>query len=200
MDRAPRCREHGHDTWRGTWRNVQGDIVRQLTMSPETAALGDGLKRRLSAFLRPEIQCLFLHRVSHYLHAKGRVRLGRIVARMNFLLHKASITPQSCIGPGCRLPHPPGMYFHGQAGAGLTLFSLAVCGTDDTCLEGSLERAPYLGDRVLLGAHAVLMGPIVVGPDTKVPYSVRLAADAPARVVVVSRNLRTTRRTAALAR
>jgi len=189
---ASRCCAYGHHTWKGTWANVKRDIYRQLTMSPETTALGDSFKRKLSAFLRPEIQSLFLYRVSHYIHVIGWPRVARTLSRFNFMLHKVNITPQSCIGPGCRLPHPPGVIFHGQAGSELTLFSLAICCTSDDCLEGPVANGPNLGDRVLLGAHAVLLGSITVGSDTKIPYSVRLGKNAPPGVIVVSKNLHLT--------
>jgi serine O-acetyltransferase len=192
--RVDRCREHGHHTWRGTWRNVQADLRRQLATLPGSTAEGAGFKRKMGAFLRPEIQSLFLHRVSHYFHVSGWRRLGHALGRFNYLLHKVSITPQSCIGAGCRLPHPPGVFFHGQAGCDLTVFSLAVCSTTERSLEGPVDNGPNLGDRVLLGAHAVLIGPVTVGNDTKIPYSVRLAQDAPAGVIVASKNLRLTYR------
>jgi serine O-acetyltransferase len=191
---AARCRAHGHRTWSGTWRNVQADVRRQLATLPASSAEGANFKRKLGAFLRPEILSLFLHRTSHFCHVSGWPRLGRTLCRLNYLLHKVNITPQSCIGAGCRLPHPPGVFFHGQAGRELTVFSLAVCTGAEHCPEGPVENGPHLGDRVLLGAHAVVIGPVTVGSDTKIPYSVRLAQDAPPGVIVASKNLRLTYR------
>jgi len=184
------CGAHGHGTWSGTWQNVRGDIDRHLTMTPDSAALEITLKRKIGSFLRPEIQSLFFHRLAHYLHVNNWRRLARAISRLNFQLHKINITPQSCIGPRCRLPHPPGVMFHGRAGSDLTIYSLAICTTAEDNLDGYPESGPHLGNHVLLGAHCVLMGPISVGDGSKIVFAVRLNCDVPSGVIALSKVLR----------
>lgn len=186
------CEIWQHRRLSSLWRDVGADIERCLTKSPENIALGRGLKRRASAFLTPELLCLFLHRVAHFLRANSLTRLAMVATRINFTLHKVCITPQSCIGPGCRLPHPAGVVFHGRAGRGLTLFGMAVCCARENGMEGPVENAPRLGDGVTVGAHAVVVGPIAVGNDTKISPFTILTKDAPSGVIVASRALRNT--------
>lgn len=185
------CRSYDHHRLSGVRSNLSADIRRYLTMSPENIALGDSFFRRLSAFLRPELQCLMLHRIAHYLWVNRWQRSGRIITRLNMLLHKTYLSPQSCIGPGCRLPHPPGVTFHGRAGRGLTLFSTGICCASHPLPDGPVELGPYLGDRVTIGGHAVVIGPVRIGHDCIVSFSVCLDRDAPAGVTVVSRSSRT---------
>jgi len=188
-----RSNEHppcGHCCLFALGKNWSEDIVRYLTKSPENQAAGDNFKTRLSASLTPELLCLLLYRISHYLHVKRWQRLAVVVSRLNLFLHKVSITPESCIGPGCRLSHPAGVTFQGRAGRGLTLYSLAVCCAREGFGDGPAERGPRLGDRVTVGAHAVLMGPINVGDDSKIPFSVVLDQDSPPGALVFSRCLR----------
>src|SRR5438105_8991370 len=161
------CVAYRHHALSGVWRNMSEDILRYLTKSPENLAGGDDFLHRLGAFLTPELMGLFLYRVSHCLWVNRCRRMAASVSRFNFMMHKVNITPQSCIGPGCRLSHPTGVTFHGRAGRDLTLFSLAVCCAKEPCLGGSVETGPYLGDRVTVGAHSVLIGPVKVGDDTK---------------------------------
>lgn len=181
------CLSHGHGSWSGTWRNLLGDIDRHLTMTPESSTLEISFKRRVGSFLRPEIQSLFMYRLSHYLYIHRWRRLARAVSRLNFQLHKIRITPQSCIGPRCRLPHPPGVMLHGRAGTDLTVYSLAICTTNEDCLEGPVTNGPKLGNGVVLGAHCVLMGPIFVGDSSKIMFAVRLDDNVPAGVIATSR-------------
>ena len=188
------CLAHGHHTLSGLRDNVSEDILRYLNRSPEDQARGDNFRTRLSAFLTPELLCLFLYRMAHFLHVTGWGRLAAGVTRFNFLLHKVSITPSSCIGPGCRLSHPAGVMFHGRAGRELTLFSLAVCCPQEPSIRHVAETGPCLGDRVTVGAHAVLLGPITVGSDTKIAFSVRLDHDTPPGVLVVCKSLRQVQR------
>jgi len=188
------CLAYRHHELSGIRASISEDILRYLTKSPENLAAGDTFKQRLSAFLTPELLCLFLYRVAHLLWVNQWHRLAALVSRFNLLVHKVNITSQSCIGPGCRLPHPAGVTFHGRAGRGLTLFSLAVCCTSENCLEGPVEAGPRLGDRVTVGGHSVLMGPISVGDDSKISFSVRLQSDAPPGVVVICKSLPQIRR------
>jgi len=185
------CRDYGHATLAGTWQNLIADIDRHLSMTPESAAKRKTFKRRLNSFFRPEIQSLFLYRVSHFLYQRRWERVARLISSVNFHLHKIRISPQSCIGPGCRLPHPPGVMFHGRAGEGLTVYSLAICTTTPSCLEGPLERGPILGDGVVLGAHCVIIGDVNVGNGSKVAFAVRVSSDVPAYGIAMSQVVRT---------
>jgi serine acetyltransferase len=72
---------------------VRADVLRSLHRSPEAAAGGDDLLHRVSAFMTPQLHCLFLHRVAHYLHVNGWRRAARALSRANLTLHKAWITP-----------------------------------------------------------------------------------------------------------
>jgi serine O-acetyltransferase len=164
------------------------DIRRFLEKSPENRAAGDRFKTRVSAFLTPQLMSLAGHRAAHWLHVNGLTRTARLVSGLNFLLHKVSITPDSCIGPGCHLPHPTGLCFSGIAGRGLTLYSLSFCGPREDGLASG--ASPRLGDRVTLGGQAIVLGAVSIGSDTKIAPRVTLSADAPSGVLVVSRVLR----------
>lgn len=174
----------------GVMAGVRADVLRFLDKSPENRAAGARFKSVASAFLRPEIAALFVYRLSHFLERTGWPRLAAGLSRANFALHKVLIPPQSCIGPGCRLSHPAGVSFDGRAGERLTLFSLAACVRSVSPAGESARGGPTLGDRVTVGAHAVVLGPVTVGDDTTIAHSVRLDRDAPGAVLVVSRSLR----------
>ncbi len=182
----------GHEL-RSVWSSLSADVLRYLHKSPENRAAGDTFKTRLGAFLTPQLLCLLLYRLAHYLYAAGRPRLSRVPTALNFLFHKVRLTPDSCIGPGCFLPHPAGVVFCGRAGEGLTLYSLSVCCPQTPWADGAAGRGPMLGDRVMVGGQSVVLGPIQVGDDVKIGFKVRLGADTPAETIVISRSIRLTR-------
>ena len=159
-------------------------------MTPQLASLPRTRRRRLNALLRPETLALLVHRVSHLCYVNGWYSLAVLLECANRVVHKVSIPASSCIGPGCRFPHPVGAVFHGSAGSQLTLFSLAICSGGADRVGGSSADCPYLGDSVTVGAHATLMGPINVGDNTMVGFGTRLAADVPDSKVVLSRAVR----------
>jgi serine O-acetyltransferase len=190
MRLSAECLARKHDRFSTLRSNVSEDIARFLTKSSHDLARGDTWKTRWSAFLTPEVFPVFWYRVAHYLNVTGWPRLAIFVTRINSLLHKVYITPQSCIGPGFRLPHPAGVTFHGKAGRGLTIYSLGICcaGTDEW--GGPRETGPALGEYVTIGAHAVVQGNVAVGDSTIVAYAARLDRDAPGGILVSSGSLR----------
>jgi serine O-acetyltransferase len=186
MSADEECRSQRHHCFAGVRAAVSSDIRRYLTKSAHNLAQVDNWRTRLSAFLTPELISLFLYRISHYLQVNGWTHLAALVARANLVLHKVNIAPQSCIGAGCRVPHPAGVTFLGTAGTDLTLYSLAICSPESREFGAPAEAGPRLGDRVTVGGHAVVIGPVRVGSDTKIAYSMRLDRDTPAGVLVVS--------------
>ncbi|MGH9786940.1 MAG: hypothetical protein ACRD88_22440 [Terriglobia bacterium] len=180
------CLGYGHDQLSAIPRSVSEDIRCYLNRWGENPTARNDFLHCMSAFWTPGVLSVFLHRISHYLDVNHWRRSAVWVSRLNFLLHKVSITPQSCIGPSCFLPHPAGVTFHGRAGRGLRLYSLAVCCAWEDSLDGPLESGPCLGDSVTVGAHAVLLGPIVVGRDTKLAYGVRVDRDTPPGILGIS--------------
>ena len=182
-----------HQRWASLREHVASDIQRFLTKSAQNIALGDSAKRRLSAWLTPELQCLTLHRIAHWLHVNRWRRLALACARLNFLLYKVSLTPRSCIGPGCRLSHPAAVVFDGIAGRDLTIFGVAICRPS----VSAQSALPVLGDAVTLGAHSVILGPLTIGNSVRVSPSAVLRKDVPHRTLVVSHALHVTLRPSA---
>lgn len=188
------CLARGHHRLAGVWSNLSEDLARYLTKSPANLAQGDTLKSRVSAFLTPDLLCLLFYRTSHYLYVKNWRRLASGISFLNSIVHRVTITPQSCIAAGCRLPHPSNVTFHGRAGAGLTLYSLAICCPREPVLDVPVTLGPNLGNRVTVGAHAVVMGAIHLADNSKVAFTVWIDRDVPAGSLVVSAALRQTMR------
>lgn len=189
MDHA-RCQAHDHHRWSSVRHGIAEDIKRYLSRSEDEAARGQGLVRRLSAWLTPELMCLTLYRVGHFLYVRDWPMLARILAGVNFFIHKVRLPAASCIGPGCRLSHPAGVVFEGSAGGGLTLYSYVLCLAGEREGDG-FASAPVLGDGVTLGGHAVLSGNVRVGDDVQIAPTAVVREDVPAGVIVASRAMMT---------
>jgi serine O-acetyltransferase len=144
----------------------------------------------LSTLAMPGLTSILAYRVSHWLHVRRWGRTAQFVATLNFLAHKVTISPGSCIGAGFYLPHPVGVIFHGRAGDELTLFPQSLCIPRLPSFFGPAEQGPELGDRVRVGVHAVLRGAIRVGADTSIAFGSIVSRDVPAGSVVASRAIR----------
>jgi serine acetyltransferase len=182
------CREWKHDRLTGLPGLISSDILRYLTKSEANRAAGDDFKHRLSAFATPEIAALTLYRAAHCLHLNGWGWLARLLTAFNRMLHRITIDPRSCIGPGLHIPHPATVYFAGSAGTQLTLYAHAVCCPLPPGAPGWREGTPSLGDRVTVGGNAVVLGPVQVGSGARIAFSQRVVADVPPGAIVVSRS------------
>ena len=81
----------------------------------------------------------------------------------------------SC-GPGLRLFHPYGLILHPGArlGANINIYHQVTIGRRDFTGE------PIIDDEVTLGAGAVVLGPVVIGPRAKIAARATVLDDVPA--------------------
>ena len=99
------------------------------------------------------------------------------------------ILPQARIGGGCYIAH----------GLGLVVGGTTVIGEDCTLLQGvtlgearfSEDACPQIGDRVTIGAHAIVLGRISVGDDAFVGAGAVVLEDVPAASLAVGAPART---------
>lgn len=189
--RSDGCIGFEHHRFASVWSALGEDIRRFAAFNPDYRPRMN-LRTRISILLQPPLLCLLGYRVAHYLWVRGWQRVGRALATLNLLVHKAHIPADSCIGPGCFLGHTAGTSFIGSAGRDLTLFSLAVCCPLEDATGDALGAGPRLGDRVTLGGHAVVMGNIRVGDDARLAPKSYLNADCPPATDVLSGRLRHT--------
>lgn len=181
-----RCAEWGHHRVRGTFAIIDSDTRRYLNRSPESRAGGEDAKHLLSAFLTPQVLALALHRVSHFLECRRWRRAAALLSQLNTFVHRVTISPRSCIGPACLLPHPAGVTFIGTAGREVTLYALSICSSAAASPDASPESSPRLGDGVSVGGHSAVIGPVSVGNHSRIAYHVRVDRDVPAGMLVVS--------------
>jgi serine O-acetyltransferase len=122
-----------------------------------------------SALLHPPFAAAFLHRIASGAYRLSPV-LGRCVGRVNHLLHGADIDPRARIGAGLLLQHPVGVVIGAstEIGKNATLMSGVVLGRRDVLHGPDHGMYPVLGDDVLVGAHAVLLGAISVGNGARI--------------------------------
>jgi serine O-acetyltransferase len=153
---------------------LRHDMARHLEAEGEPAP---GRLKQLGAILMPSTLAVLLYRCSHFLHVNGWTRSAARIRRFNLLVHKATLTAASCIGPGFFLPHPAGVLFHGRAGERLTIYFSALCSSMGA--PGGLEDAPVLGDDVTVGSMSSVLGPVRVGSGTRIAFRVTLRESVP---------------------
>lgn len=146
----------------------------------------DPAAQGLQPLLYPGLHAQVLHRyLAHPLYKMRLFFLARLVSEISRFLTGIEIHPGARIGPGLFIDH----------GHGIVIGETAVIGRDcilfhRVTLGGTGKHAgkrhPTIGDRVLIGTNATLLGPITVGDDVKVgAESVVIMHDIPSGCTVV---------------
>ncbi|MBX2978424.1 MAG: serine acetyltransferase [Flavobacteriales bacterium] len=90
------------------------------------------------------------------------------------------------IGPGFRVDHGQALVVNDG-----TVFGADCCVRNSTTIgnkqlkDGTYSRAPRFGDRVNIGANAVVIGPITIGNDVMIGAGAVVIKDVPSNSIVV---------------
>lgn len=90
------------------------------------------------------------------------------------------------IGPGFRVDHGQALVINDGTvfGANCTVRNSTTIG-NKRLPDGTYSRAPRFGDRVDVGANAIIIGPITIGSDVAIGAGAVVVKDVPANSVVV---------------
>ena len=123
--------------------------------------------RNIEFLLYPGFHAVTFHRLIHLLWNLKIPFIPRMLSQINRFLTGLEIHPGATIGSGFFVDH----------GAGLVIGETTIIGRDcvlfhNVTLGGTGKhegkRHPTLGDNVLVGTGAILLGPITVGDNVKI--------------------------------
>ncbi|MEA3376426.1 MAG: serine O-acetyltransferase [Chloroflexota bacterium] len=132
----------------------------------------------------PGLHAVWLHRMAHFLSEHGLLFLGRVVSHINRWLTGVEIHPSAKIGRRCFIDHGMGVVIGEttEIGDDVLMYQGVVLG--GTSLEKT-KRHPTVGNRVVIGAGATLLGPITVGDGVRVGAGSVVINPVPAGATVV---------------
>ncbi|MFE7485697.1 serine O-acetyltransferase EpsC [Streptomyces sp. NPDC012600] len=170
----------------GLYRRAVGDLDMIRSRDPSVHS-------RTEALLHPAVPAVWGHRVAHRLHLRGLRRTARLVSAAARLASGGiEIHPGATIGRGFFVDHGAGVVIGETAVVGddVTVFHQVTLGAvgwwhDEARAEGA-RRHPEVGDRVVIGANATLLGPITVGHDTVVGAQALVIRDVPSHSRVLA--------------
>ncbi|MGQ9833981.1 MAG: serine O-acetyltransferase [Candidatus Villigracilaceae bacterium] len=134
--------------------------------------------------LYPGLHAIWIHRISHWLWQHGFRFIARWLSQFSRRLTGIEIHPGAKIGKGFFIDH----------GMGVVIGETAEIGNDVTMYHGvtlggtSLEkgkRHPTIGDRVVIGAGAKVLGAITIGNDSRIGANAVVVKSVPPNSVVV---------------
>jgi len=159
-------------------RSIKRDLDAALTRDP---AARNALEVALTY---PGFHARLLHRPAHALYRRGVPLLPRLVSHLARFLTGIEIHPGAVIGEGLFIDHGMGVVIGetAQIGDGCHLHQGVTLGGTST---RRVKRHPTLGDDVLVGAGAALIGAITVGDHARIGAGSVVVTNVPAYATVV---------------
>jgi serine O-acetyltransferase len=130
------------------------------------------------------LHAIWIHRISHWLW-RGRLRfLARWLSQFARWATGVEIHPGARVGPGFFIDHGMGVVIGetAEVGADVTIYHGVTLG--GTSLEKG-KRHPTIGDRVVIGAGAKVLGAITIGEDSRIGANAVVVRSVPPNSVVV---------------
>jgi serine O-acetyltransferase len=131
-------------------------------------------------FAYPGVHAIWGHRVSHWLWERDAKVTARTVGEITRILTGVDIHPGAILGTGLFIDHATGVVIGETAEVGddVTIYhGVTLGGTGgDTG-----KRHPTIGDRVIIGAGAKILGPIKVGDDSRIGANAVVVKEVPGR-------------------
>lgn len=139
------------------------------------------------ALLYPGPKAIFFYRIAHFFYRLKLFFLARLISELARFLTGIEIHPGAKIGRRLVIDH----------GMGIVIGETAEIGDDCIIFHGvtlggkdfkAQKRHPTLGDRVLVGAHSILLGPIQIGSDSQIGAGSIVTKDIPSHSMVTGIN------------
>jgi serine O-acetyltransferase len=135
-------------------------------------------------FCYPGLHAIWLHRIAHFLWRYNLRFFARLLSHTNRFFTNIEIHPGARIGRRFFIDHGAGVVIGETADIGddVLLYQGVVLG--GTTLE-KRKRHPTIGNRVVIGTGAVVLGAITVGDDTRIGSGSVVVKSVPPLATVV---------------
>ncbi len=129
-------------------------------------------------FLYTGLHALVAHRYAHFFYKCGMKFTARMISQYSKFLTGIEIHPGAQIGKGLFIDH----------GTGVVIGETAIIGDNCTLYQGVTlggtgkdkgKRHPTLGDNVMIGSGAKVLGPFTVGSNSKIAANAVVLSEVP---------------------
>jgi len=132
----------------------------------------------------PGLHALFCHRVAHFFYRRGLILLPRLISHLSRFFTGIEIHPGAAIGSSFFIDHGMGVVIGEttEIGSNVTIYQGVTLGGTGK-VQG--KRHPTIGDNVVVGTGAKVLGPITIGENSRVGAGSVVLSSAPPNSTVV---------------
>ena len=144
-------------------------------------------------FMYPGFRAILRHRIAHKLYNKGHKFIATRISNTTRRKYGIEIHPAAKIGPGFFIDHGTGVVIGEttEIGSNCTIYQGATLGGTGKDVG---KRHPTLGNNVMVGAGAKVLGPFTVGDNSKIAANAVVLDTVPPNSTAVGVPARVARR------
>lgn len=134
--------------------------------------------------LYPCVHAILWYRLSHFLYKSKMFFMARLISQLARFFTGIEIHPGAKIGRGLVIDHGMGVVIGETAEVGdnvLLYHGVTLGGTG----KDKGKRHPTVGNNVMIGSGAKVLGPIVIGDNVKIGANAVVLKDVPANSTAV---------------
>ena len=149
-------------------------------------------KSKLSLILTyPGVKAVFFHRIANFFHLAKFHLVARMISQLSRFLTGIEIHPGAKIGRNLFIDHGMGVVIGetSEIGNNVTIYHMATLGGIAPSINSNeqrqVKRHPTLGDCVVVGSGAQILGPVIIGTHAKIGANAVVTKDVPENAVMV---------------
>ncbi len=149
-------------------------------------------KSKLSLILTyPGVKAVFFHRIANFFAVAKFHLVARIISQFSRFLTGIEIHPNAKIGKNLFIDHGMGVVIGetSDIGDNVTIYHMATLGgiapSINSDNQRNIKRHPTLKENVVVGSGAQILGPVVVGKNSKIGANAVVTKDVPENAVMV---------------
>ena len=149
-------------------------------------------KSKLSLVLTyPGVKAVFFHRLANFFSVAKFDLIARIISQFSRFLTGIEIHPGAKIGKNLFIDHGMGVVIGetSEIGNNVTIYHMVTLGGIAPSINSNdqrhIKRHPTLKDNVVVGSGAQILGPVVVGKNSKIGANAVVTKDVPENAVMI---------------
>ena len=139
----------------------------------------------------PGVKAVFFHKVSHFFHLAGFELIGRIISQITRFFTGVEIHPGAKIGKNLFIDHGMGVVIGetSEIGNNVTIYHAVTLGGSSPSIDSERQRHekrhPTIGDDVVIGSGAQIIGPVKVGNNARIAANAVVVKDVPENATMI---------------
>ena len=139
----------------------------------------------------PGVKAVFFHKISNFFYKAGFELLARIISQTIRFFTGIEIHPGAKIGKNLFIDHGMGVVIGetSEIGDNVTIYHAVTLGGSSPSIDSERQRHekrhPTIGNNVVIGSGAQIIGPIKVGNNARIAANAVVVKDVPENATMV---------------